>query len=314
VTVAATADRASERGAPRRASCVVVAFHRAEALARLVGALTDPQIEIVVVNVEDDPAVARVAKNCTVVPVTRNVGYGAAVNIGVRHVRSPFVVFMNDDVVVSSTSVLRLVDAVADAADVAVPRVEDDDGDVIRTIAAVPTPASLAREWLLLPDAPVRVLRQLRVEKWREPQAPEPVSAASAMMVATSRSLLLDEPLPEDYFLYWEESEWFWRLQHRHTRVEYRPDAVCRHDGGRDDVRPEKSRLLARNAVRCVRRTQGRGPALVAYAIVVAWNLRLALVDTVRELLRPNDRVASARARARRAGFGAAVVAAREIR
>ena len=46
--------------------------------------------------------------------------------------------------------------------------------------------------------------------------------------------------------------------------VELHPDAVCVHDGGRDDVRPDKSRLLARNAVRCIRRTQGRRSAALA--------------------------------------------------
>ena len=34
------------------------------------------------------------------------------------------------------------------------------------------------------------------------------------------------------------------------------------HSGGREDVRPEKQRLLARNAVRCVFRTQGRSAAI----------------------------------------------------
>ena len=253
---------------------MIVAFHRPEALARLVGELQRRELEIIVVNVEADPEVARAADGCTVLPLDHNVGYAAAVNLGVRHASGSVIVFMNDDLTVTSESVLRLVVAVEQGADVAVPRVQDPEGRTVRTVAAVPTPSSLAREWLLLPDQPVDGLRRLGVEKWREPMAPERIGAASAVLVATRRELLVDRPLPEDYFLYWEESEWFWHLERDDARVELHPEAVCVHDGGRDDVRPDKSRLLARNAVRCIRRTQGRRSAALAYLVVIAWNLR----------------------------------------
>jgi GT2 family glycosyltransferase len=297
-----------------RATCVVVAFHRPETLARLLDELRGPELEIVVVNVEGDADVAHIAADCTVLGVASNIGYAAAVNLGTRYASAPFVVFMNDDVVTSSADVLRLVDALEHGADVAVPRVEDAEGRTVRTIAAVPTPSSLAREWMLLPDAPVRGLRTLGVEKWRAPDAPERISAASALLVAAPRTLLLQQPLPEDYFLYWEESEWFWRLEHAGARVEYRPESVCRHDGGREDVRPDKSRLLARNAVRCVRRTQGRWSAACAYLVVIAWNLRLAIVDSVRAAAsRSRGDDTTRRMHARWSGVAAAFGAFREI-
>ena len=100
-------------------------------------------------------------------------------------------------------------------------------------------------------------------------------------------------------------------LRERGARVEYRPEATCRHDGGRSDVRPEKSRLLARNAVRCVRRTQGRGAGVAAYVIVVLWNARLAIADGARAGL---GRVPRTQAHARRAGFRAAIGSWRELR
>ena len=221
---------------------MIVAFHRPEALARLVGELQRRELEIIVVNVEADPEVARAADGCTVLPLDHNVGYAAAVNVGVRHTTGSVIVFMNDDLTVTSENVLRLVVAVEQGADVAVPRVQDPEGRTVRTVAALPTPSSLAREWLLLPDQPVDGLRRLGVEKWREPMAPERIGAASAVLVATRREVLVDRPLPEDYFLYWEESEWFWHLERDDARVELHPDAVCVHDGGRDDVRGPTSR------------------------------------------------------------------------
>jgi len=299
------------------ASCVVIAFHRADGLRTLLDGLALDGLERVVVNVDADPAVGAVARagGARVVDLAGNPGYGTAVNVGVGAARADTVVFMNDDARISGDSVLRLAAVVSRGeADVAVPRVEDDEHRLERTIAAVPTPGSLAREWLLLPDAPVdRLMGRVPVEKWRAPTVPERIHAAAAVAVAARRSLLSEVPFPEDYFLYWEESEWFWRLQERDAVVQYRPEVTCVHSGGRADVRPEKSRLLARNAVRCVRRTQGRGAALVAVAVVVAWNLRLVVIDGVRTVIFPRA-AARGRLAARVAGLQAACASWREVR
>lgn len=295
------------------ATAVVVAFHRPESLDRLLGGLADPALERLVVDVEDDPDVAAVcaAHGVARVPVTDNVGYAAAVNLGAARAGAPVVVFGNDDLEADAATVLRLARVVAGGeADVAVPLVEDAGGAVQRTVAALPTPGALALEWLLLPDAPVPLLRAvLTVEKWRLPDRPERVDAASALVVAVHRDLLASEPLPEAYFLYWEESEWFWRLRRAGRIVQYRPECRVRHLGGRGDVRPEKSRLLAANAVRCVRRTQGAGAAALAAPIVVAWNLRLLTMALLRLALHPGAR-ARALTRARAAGLHAALAAA----
>jgi len=299
---------------------VVVAFHRPGSLAPLLAALTDPRLTVLVVNVECDDAVAAVAREhgATVVDLTANPGYAAAVNAGVAATHGDaggVVVFLNDDCRISAGDLLALAAPVARGeVDVAVPRVVDGQGVPERTIAAVPTPGSLAREWMLLPDTPVRALQgSIRVEKWRAPTGPERIEAAAAVVVATRRGLLRDVPLPERYFLYWEESEWFWRLRERGAVVQYRPDTTCVHVGGRDDVRPEKSRLLARNAVRCVRVTQGRGAGLLAWPVVVGWNLRLVTIDALRLAVRPGEG-RRARLDARLAGLAAACASWRELR
>ena len=267
-------------------ACVVVAFHRPALLAGLVDSLRGQTVAVV--NVGDDPAVDAVARRAgaRIVVVPGNPGYAAAVNAGVRAVaeHADVVVFMNDDVLVTADTVAQLARAVTTGnADAAVPALLDAGGVAERTIAALPTPGRLAGEWALLPDAPVRFLKRVvPAQKWRTPVGPEHIDAAAATIVAARTDLLLSEPLPENYFLYWEESEWFWRLRERGARVVYRPELNAVHRGGRADVRPEKSRLLARNAVVCVRRTQGRAAALLAVPIVVVWNLRLFAVSVLR--------------------------------
>lgn len=296
-------------------ACVIVAFHRPEALAPLLDGLDDERIECIVVNVENDPAVWSVATSvgALVVPLVGNPGYAVAVNCGARVASAEVIVFLNDDVVADSLTIRGLADVVRGGeADVVVPRLTTRDGQTELSISALPSPAALALEWMALPDRPVPGLRRvLRVQKWRQPIGREDVPAAAATVVACRRSLLADVPLPEGYFLYWEEAEWFWALSRRAARVVYEPSLVVRHHGGRGDVRPEKSRLLARNAVRCVRRTQGRFAALAAWMVVVVWNTRLVIVDTIRSVGRPE---AHAVAAARRGGLRAALRAVLELR
>ncbi len=283
-------------------SCVIVAYKRARELASAIALLEHDRVEIVVVNVEDDPAVSAVAAAHRVVSMPVNRGYAAAVNRGVRAATAEVVVALNDDARLPAESALHLAGLILGGQiDVALPAVLDREGKPERTIARLPTPGALALEWLVLPDRPIgRLGGWLRVEKWRAPARIERVEAAAAVAVAARRDLLLDVEMPEEYFLYWEETEWFWRLREHGLRVAIVPDVTIVHDGGRDDIRPEKSRLLARNAVRCVRRTQGVRAALLAYGVVVLWNLRLLLGDVVRA--KPRSRLA-----ARLAGLQAAL-------
>jgi GT2 family glycosyltransferase len=295
-------------------TCVVVSYHRGDSVRRALVRLSHPQVAVIVVNVEDDPEIAALPGDHRVVGLPGNPGYAAAVNAGVAVASTEYVVFMNDDAEIGAESLLALVAPIAAGdADVTVPQVVDTHGEVERTIAAIPTPTALAREWMLLPDRPIPALDgRAVVEKWRLPTEPERVDAAAAVAVAVRRSTVVRTPLPEDYFLYWEESEWFWRLRELDLVVQYRPEIQCRHDGGRDDVRPEKSSLLARNAVRCVRRTQGRGAAIGALLVVIAWNLRLVVVDAGRQLAHRSN--ARGRLEARLAGLRSAVGSWRELR
>ena len=291
---------------------VVVAYHRPRALDELLhGIGTETEGDgpaVVVVNVEADPVVASVASACgaTVVDVD-NRGYAAAVNLGVSAVTEEIVVFMNDDVAIEPESLRMLAAAVERAdADVVVPRIVDAAGREEGSVRALPTPTRLLIEWAMTGDRPIGNGR--RIQKWRRPRVTEPVPALNAVVVATRTSTLRRVPLPEDYFLYWEELDWCWQLRATGLGIAIVPAATVVHRGGRGDVRPEKQRLLARNAVRCVLRTQGRGAALRAWPVVVLWQCRLLALDLLRTRHHRPRPVA-----ARVAGVGAALMAWREV-
>ncbi len=300
---------------------VIVAYHRADSLRRLLDRVTPthrpaaptpvPGPEIIVVNVDDDPEVAAIVgadDRIRLVPAA-NRGYAASVNLGARFASHDVIVFANDDIEPVDDAFETLARTVRDGVtDVAIPRLVDPNGTDEGTIRALPTPGRLFVEWAMTSDRPRADART--VQKWRRPSEMERVDAATAAVVAVPTSLLRRHPLPEDYFLYWEELDWFWRLRVAQTRVDLVPEAVVVHAGGRDDVRADKQRLLARNAVRCVDRTQGRAAAARAWPVVVLWQLRLLAVDTARTMV---GRGSMQRVGARAAGVSAAAGAWREF-
>ncbi|MEO6469632.1 MAG: glycosyltransferase [Acidimicrobiia bacterium] len=297
---------------PEPFTVVVVVYHRSDPLRRLLtGICADPvqsRPRFVVVNLEDDPDVRAVAEEfgATVV-VAPDRGYAAAVNRGALEVTDEITVFACDDLEVDATSLRRLVDTVSNGtADVAVPQILDLAGNEEASIRALPTPGKILVEWALTSDGARPGAR--RIQKWRRPRVTEPIDAFDAALVAVHTEVLQRYPLPEDYFLYWEEIDWCWQLRDAGQRAVLVPDAVVRHAGGRDDVRAEKQRLLARNAVRCVFRTQGRAAAVLAWPIVVLWQVRLLMVDGLRALRGGTNRMP-----ARAAGVGAAIAAWREF-
>jgi GT2 family glycosyltransferase len=299
--------------APPELTCVVVSFHRPGDLAALLAQVRSPGVQLVVVNVEADEAIVAVAAEhgALHVPTDANIGYAAAVNRGASLAQSELVAFMNDDIQVTPGTLSALASIVRDgSADVAVPRVVDREGETEPTIGPLPTPATLAREWMLLPDHPVPGLRWLHIERWRRPAGVERVDAAAAVLVVARRSTLLEEPLEESYFLYWEEYDWFWRLARRGLTTVYDGRQEVMHHGGRSVLAPYKSRMLARNAVRLVRRTQGRRAAAVAWLVVIVWNARLVVVDLTRFLF---GRAGAAAVQARLAGLTESLRSASEL-
>ena len=287
---------------------LVVAYRRPESLDRLLRGLSG---SVRVANVGNDRDVSVVAKRhgAELVEVPGNPGWAGAVNAGMRGVTTDIVVLLNDDLVISQESVDRLIDAVRAGADVAGPAYRDRLGNSELSVIGLPTVGQTILT-LVLPDRPIRGLRWLGPAKWTTDQVPRRVHALTGAALAVRTHLLQTRPIPEAYFLYWEETEWFWHLHQAGARVELRPEAIAHNQGGRGVVEVHKSALLSRNAVRCVRRTQGRSAAAAIWPVVVLSAARLFVVDTAR---RWGGTVARERVAARRAGFLAALRAVGEI-
>lgn len=291
------------RSSPSReaASVVIVAYHRPSALASLLASLPTRALEVIVVNVDGDTEVCATAlkhaPDARVIAVP-NRGFASGVNTGVAASSRPQVVVCNDDVVFEAGAIDALLACVADWGGVAAPMVLDESDCVQGSIFPHVTLRSLLVEWAILPDRPVPGLQAvgLRPTKWRRPTERELVPGVTACVLACKRRLLVAHPLPEHYFMYWEERDWFTRLGAQSVKVWYEPRARVVHLGGGRDVRDEKQRLLVRNAVMCVLTLHGRSQALLSVPLVVLWQLRL-LVQTTIHAVRSKDRRAELAAR-----------------
>lgn len=289
---------------------IVVAYHRPALLGQLLESAKGDVDEVVVVNVESDPAIAAVAHRFGAATIDiPNLGFATAVNAGVAAARSDIAVVANDDVRFLGDAIRMLADVAESRHGVVAPAIVGSDGAEQLTIAANVSLRSLVLEWMVLPDRPPSWWRGSAVQKWRRPADLEAVPGVAAAVVVAARSLFVEHPMPEQYFMYWEEREWFTELARRGEVVWYQPRAVVEHVGGRDTVNVDKQRLLVRNAVRAVRRTRGRSSAVAAVPIVIGWQLRgLVLAAATRKRAREPHL-----ARARWAGFVAALGSVAEV-
>jgi GT2 family glycosyltransferase len=270
-----------------------VAFRDAAALDRLLTSAHGFD-EVLVANVTVDPAVAEVCSRhgAREVPVPGNPGFAAGVGALAARATADHLLFCNDDVelLADTAEVAR---RVARPHGVVAPALVDGDGRPTPSVHALPTPGRVLLELVALPDrGPARV----GIHKWRRPTGPEPVPAVTAAAVLVDRQLLLEHPLPTEYFLYWEELSWFWALHDAGIRTILEPSLRVRRDGGRVEVGEAKWRLLGANLVRLGEERYGAVGRLGYGVLAVLWLGRLAMTDLLR-----GDR--ARRLQARRAGL-----------
>ena len=165
-----------------------------------------------------------------------NKGYGAGLNAGFRSASPRYYLVINPDAWVAGDAVERLV-AFADehpGAAVVAPRLSNPDGSLQRSVRGFPTPWRLATEYFFLRKlAPrSRLLNAFYAGGFDhdEPREVEWVMG-SAFLVrreACDAVGLFDE----SFFLFSEETDWFYRFHRAGWSIWFVPDAEVVHVGG----------------------------------------------------------------------------------
>ncbi|MPV48510.1 glycosyltransferase [Pseudactinotalea sp. HY160] len=236
--------------------------------------------------------VRTIAPWAEVVEAGANLGYGAAINLGLRHARPRRGAYiLNPDAVPSPGSVLTLLRAVeADPRiGMAVPRILTDAGDLKYSLRREPTLLRALGEALLggrraAAFAPLGDL--IRDPAYYVDGASADWATGAAMFVPAHAARTVGT-WDERFFLYSEETDYALRLRDAGLRVHLVHAASVAHPGGEMSSSPWLWSLVAVNRTRLYSKRHGR-LAAGAYWLVVLGN------ESVRSLLgRPTHRAAA---------------------
>ena len=207
-----------------------------------------------------------------------NAGYGAGLNAGFRASSPRYWLVINSDAWVVGDAVDRLVafaDAHPDAAVVA-PRLRNPDGTLQRSVRGFPTLWRLATEYFFLRRlAPrSRALNAFYAGDF-DHESPRSVEWVMGSCFLVRRAAADEVGLfDESFFLFSEETDWFYRFHAAGWAVWFTPDAEAVHVGGATHA----GRLFVENVRGHVRWfAKHRGPQEAARArrlLVVALRLR----------------------------------------
>jgi N-acetylglucosaminyl-diphospho-decaprenol L-rhamnosyltransferase len=223
-------------------SVIVVTHNRAElaltTLRTARAAVRDLEVEWIVVDSgSSDGTPEAIESACADVRVLRehNIGFAAANNRGLEHVRGRYVLLLNPDVETAAGTFDELVAELDARPEIGVASVVQNapDGTLQYSVRRFPS------AWLALGEA-LAAARWTPLRRWREeePRAllyRTETSAdwlVGAFLIARAQALADVGPLDERFFLYSEETDWCFRFHRAGWRVAHLPTMTVTHHSG----------------------------------------------------------------------------------
>jgi GT2 family glycosyltransferase len=168
-----------------------------------------------------------------------NLGFGRACNRGYGLTRSPFVLFINPDCIVSEHAVARLLSHLEahPQTGMAGPLILNPDGsEQVGARRVTPTPGrAFARAFGLtrLSRAFPRLFPDFLLNEAPLPESPLAVDAISGACMLVRRAAVEQVGVfDEGYFMHCEDLDWCMRFRLAGWRIDFVPDAVVTHDKG----------------------------------------------------------------------------------
>jgi N-acetylglucosaminyl-diphospho-decaprenol L-rhamnosyltransferase len=270
-----------------RFSAVIVNYNGGEMLVDCVrSALLEgmPAKQIVVVdNGSRDISLAGVAKNFPTIQIVRNrcnAGFARAVNQGLAHTTGDFILLLNNDAQLQPGALRAFAEAFDSIPRLAIAggQLRYPDGRMQNAIARFPT---LISE--LLPHTLLEWIHPDRFKGTVATGNPIEVESVIGACLAVRRAVLATLGLlDEDYFFFYEETEWCQRAQRLGFQVYHLPGAralhlqggTARHFRGRARVEFQRSKLIF------FKKTQTPAVSWCASALVTLATFVDAVVNT----------------------------------
>ncbi len=228
-----------------------------------------------------------------------NEGFARAVNLGVAAGRSPYVLLLNPDTVVSSRAIITLLDGLErlPAAAAITPRLVDENGHFQHSAHPFPS----LRLSLLLATGATRLLsarrrsRLLLVGSW-DGETERAVPWAHGAALLTSRATL-DRVgrLDERFFVYGEDLEWCDRAARAGLSIWFLPSVEMQHSANKSGSQrygEDRATAYLRNTIAFARRRHGLAWTALYIAISAAEAIpRYALYGVLARLWPTPDRI-----------------------
>jgi GT2 family glycosyltransferase len=249
---------------------VVVTFNSAHLLPDLLDSLTDGLGEVpwhlaVADNDSQDGTVEtlrRLAPDATVVPMGRNAGYAAGINAAVAAVGQPgrATLVLNPDVRLGPGCVPELLRALEeDGVGIAVPRLVDGSGELIRSMRREPTVLRAAADAVIGARRAGRfpLLGELVTDLHCYERPSTSDWAEGSTQLVSAECVAACWPWDESFFLYSEETEFHLRARDRGFAIRYVPTAAATHLGGESTTSACLWSLLVANRVKLYAQRRG---------------------------------------------------------
>jgi len=196
---------------------------------------------ILVDNASTDGTAAAVRSRfswVTVIPLLRNVGFAKGCNVGLREAKGRHAVLLNSDTIVRRGTLERCVAFLDASPDVGVvgPQLLHEDG---RRQNSVHTAPGVLTE--LVPRGLLETLFPRRFpSKRRRIEGPIDVDAVLGACLVVRRAVWEAlGGLPEEYFMFLEETDWCWSIREAGWRVVHLPDVELVHLSGASSGRKD---------------------------------------------------------------------------
>lgn len=220
--------------APPRVSVVIVNWNTRELTSKCIASLKETlgDLPAEIILVDNDSAdgsadyIAEHHPDVCLVRSTENLGFARGNNLGFKYAHGEYLVLLNSDTIVLKGAVQRLVEYLDAHRDVAAVGGQhlNGEGDFVPTGLFFPTLWSdLSVAAGLNKFGPWLLKKNLRAASLWYAVETQAVDWLSNSFVAVRREEVLTQvgPLPEEFFLYGEDIEWYWRMREAGLRVCY---------------------------------------------------------------------------------------------
>lgn len=236
---------------------ILVNFRGADAiranLGKLVEFLRGHDVEYVMID--NSPGDGAAEEYCRILPEGRvvsscgNVGFAAAVNRGLAETSGPVILLYNPDIEGVDGSLEGVMDLFAEDPGVAAVGVAfaNSDGSVQPSCRLRPTPPRILAEWFALHKRFPRAaaFSEYRLLDWDYGSKREVHSACGGFLFLHRRAVDAVGPLDEQFFVYYEETDWMERARLAGFRTVYTPLVHVVHtSGGSTDQGADTLNLL----------------------------------------------------------------------